>query len=193
MRGNDIIDLQAASRETNWRRKGFLEKICTPNELHYVFDADDPDRAVWKLWSIKESAYKVHVRSVKTRSFAPWQLSCTILDNTKSQVAIGGCYYTCSTLETTGYIYSTAVAAEETKAPVIDHCFLVRGENWLQQQEYIYQRIIDRYAGLAGCKKEALRICKDALNIPSLYDSEDHSRLPMSITHHGRYAAFTIN
>ena len=71
----------------------------------------------------------------------------------KSRVAIGGCYYTCSTLETTGYIYSTAVAAEETKAPVIDHCFLVRGENWLQQQEYIYQRIIDRYAGLAGCKK----------------------------------------
>ena len=193
MRGNDIVDLHAAALESNWQRKGFLEKIVTPSEQQYIHLSGNPHSTFWRLWSMKESAYKADVRLTHARIFAPQKYICWFSDEINGIVYTGNRVYRCITSQTTGYIYSTAVAAEETKAPVIDHCFLVRGENWLQQQEYIYQRIIDRYAGLAGCKKEALRICKDALNIPSLYDSEDHSRLYLSITHHGRYAAFTIN
>ena len=31
--GNDIVDLSLAKTESNWKRKGFLEKIFTENSL----------------------------------------------------------------------------------------------------------------------------------------------------------------
>ena len=36
MIGNDIIDLDVAKTESNWKRKGFLDKIFTANEQFQI-------------------------------------------------------------------------------------------------------------------------------------------------------------
>ena len=37
MIGNDVVDLQLAKTQSNWQRKGFLEKQFTEFEIYYVF------------------------------------------------------------------------------------------------------------------------------------------------------------
>lgn len=61
MTGNDIVDIKQAAAESNWKRKGFLEKIFTPHEQEYIGQSALPEEMVWKLWSMKESAYNIYI------------------------------------------------------------------------------------------------------------------------------------
>ena len=76
MIGNDIIDLALAKKESNWQRKGFLNKIFTPREQSLILNAQNPEITVWNLWSRKEAAYKIYNRQTKIRSYIPLQLEC---------------------------------------------------------------------------------------------------------------------
>ena len=76
MIGNDIVDLDLAKVQSNWRRKGYLDKIFTREEQLIIATATNPDQMVWLLWSMKESAYKIHNRKTCIRNFAPTALAC---------------------------------------------------------------------------------------------------------------------
>ena len=71
MIGNDIIDLTLAKLESNWKRRGFLEKQFTANEQKLILTAKNSFVLVWKFWSMKEAAYKICVQQNETRFFAP--------------------------------------------------------------------------------------------------------------------------
>lgn len=79
MIGNDIVDLAAAAKESNWQRRGFLEKIFTPAERFLISSAKDPEMMVWLLWTMKESVYKIFSRETKIRVFAPENIVCNNL------------------------------------------------------------------------------------------------------------------
>ena len=76
MIGNDIVDLHLEKKESNWNRKGFLDKIYTKNEQKLILAAENPDLSVWNLWSRKEAAYKIYNRSTRIRAFNPTKLEC---------------------------------------------------------------------------------------------------------------------
>ena len=79
MIGNDIVDLRQAILESNWRRKGYLNKLFSTREQELIFEAKDQTQMVWLLWSMKESAYKIHSRRKNWRAFAPLKLICETL------------------------------------------------------------------------------------------------------------------
>ena len=64
MIGNDIVDLKLASIQSNWQRKGFLNKVFTKKEQTLILNASNSFEMVWLLWSIKESAYKVYIQQL---------------------------------------------------------------------------------------------------------------------------------
>ena len=76
MIGNDIIDLALALKESNWKRKGFLDKIFTKNEQLLILNTQNPEVMVWNLWSRKEAAYKIYNRQTGIRGYFPLQLEC---------------------------------------------------------------------------------------------------------------------
>ncbi|MXO04942.1 4'-phosphopantetheinyl transferase superfamily protein [Flavobacterium sp. HBTb2-11-1] len=78
MIGNDIIDLAQSRIESNWQRKGFIEKLFIAEEQQYIKDYDKPEIMVWLLWSMKEAAYKIYNRQTKIREYSPKKLSCTL-------------------------------------------------------------------------------------------------------------------
>jgi len=87
MIGNDLVDLQQAEKDSNWNRKGFMEKVFTGSEQFLINSASQPAQMVWLLWSMKEAAYKIHTRDTKLRSFAPTAIQCNNLvlhENTAS-------------------------------------------------------------------------------------------------------------
>ncbi|WP_316841136.1 4'-phosphopantetheinyl transferase superfamily protein [Pedobacter gandavensis] len=80
MIGNDIVDLQQAVLESNWRRKGYLDKLFSISEQLWIQKAEHPTQMVWLLWSMKEAVYKIHSRRKNWSAFAPLKLICSSLE-----------------------------------------------------------------------------------------------------------------
>ncbi len=76
MTGNDLVDLNQAALDSNWKRRGYLDKIYTLEEQALIKTARDPNEMVWLLWSMKEAAYKVYSRKTGIRNYAPTSLNC---------------------------------------------------------------------------------------------------------------------
>ncbi|TDQ06383.1 4'-phosphopantetheinyl transferase family protein [Pedobacter metabolipauper] len=112
MIGNDIVDLNQALKDSDWNRKDYLKKIFTAEEQFMISSGTCSNLLVWLLWTMKESAYKVHARKFKLREFAPLKISCRNLI-VHEHHAIGEVnydeelYYTSSTLQT-DYIHTLA-------------------------------------------------------------------------------------
>lgn len=117
MIGNDIVDLNQAAKESNWRRSGYLEKLFTMAERFLIHVAKDPEIMIWLLWTMKESAYKAHTKDTKIRTFAPTLICCNnIIMHPKLATGHvsyqGNMYYTQSTL-TEAFIHTIAAAKRE--------------------------------------------------------------------------------
>jgi phosphopantetheinyl transferase (holo-ACP synthase) len=109
MIGNDVVDLSLAKIETNWQRKGFLEKIFTKNEQRLIKNSISPEITVWNLWSRKEAVYKIWNRESGLRKFNPIKFECFNIDSLTSEVYYESNIYFTNTKITNQYIYSVAV------------------------------------------------------------------------------------
>ncbi len=124
MLGNDIVDLNLAKIQSNWRRKNYLDKIFTVKEQLLITSANNPDEMVWLLWSMKESAYKIYNRKTGIRNFAPKSLSCTVYTDSYGEVNINNyIYFTKSNIET-AFIHTIAAPVynriEEIKVAIYE-------------------------------------------------------------------------
>ena len=191
MTGNDIVDIQVAATESNWRRKGFLEKIFTQQEQEYIFHAALPDSMVWRLWTMKESAYKIFTRQYGGRFFAPNKFNCTLLCDTTGLVRFNNISYQTITITAKDHIYTIATAGETKSSEFINSCFCLPETDPKKQQQYVYKKIIECYKSLTVEPKKNIAVNKDKNGIPFL-NCSNNLQIPVSITHHGRFAAFTI-
>jgi bacterioferritin-associated ferredoxin len=118
MIGNDLVDLHFASIESNWERKGFLDKLFTTSEKAQIRSSSDPFLLVWKYWTMKEAAYKIYSRMTGIRSFAPVKLCCTLCEHTYGIVRIDNLeFYTCTEITDT-YIHTTAALQSDQLANI---------------------------------------------------------------------------
>jgi phosphopantetheinyl transferase (holo-ACP synthase) len=74
MIGNDVIDLALAQKESNWQRKGYLDKLFTKKEQNLIYTAQNPTLMVWILWSRKEAVYKIIRQQNGVRGFYPLRI-----------------------------------------------------------------------------------------------------------------------
>jgi phosphopantetheinyl transferase (holo-ACP synthase) len=131
MIGNDIVDLALAQKESNWRRKGFLDKIFSSSEQLLILNSDNPEIVVWNLWSRKEAAYKVYNRQTGIRGFFPLKLVCNYEDSINGTVFINGYIYYTQTEVTKEYLYTIAVSKKEyfKKVVTLDCTKIIYKEN----------------------------------------------------------------
>lgn len=122
MIGNDIVDLELAAVESNWKRKGFLEKVFTSRERFLIQSAKDAGMMVWLLWTMKEAAYKAATDKSKIRLFVPCALDCNNLilhdDTATGNVIYEGAKYYCGSSLTTTYIHTIATAQPDVFSQV---------------------------------------------------------------------------
>ncbi len=77
MIGNDVVDLALAKVESNWQRKGYLDKLFTTKEQNLIFCSENPTIMVWILWSRKEAVYKIIRQENGLRGFYPLKIENT--------------------------------------------------------------------------------------------------------------------
>lgn len=185
MIGNDIVDLKVAATESNWRRKGFLEKLFSKEECEFLFDSRDPDIFVWLLWAMKESSYKAHQRKFKLpRKFNPKDFCCKISDTSSSlvpgEVSIGDqIYFTNSSIKKQ-HIY----------------CYARSGKNLMINQKIfinsidIKEELVSNFSRLYNLPKENIFIKKNNRSIPSIFYEKREINCNLSLTHHGNFSAY---
>ena len=185
--GNDIVDLKVAATESNWERKGFLNKIFTAREREYISNSNNKFNTVWRLWSMKESAYKLYTQQNGERFFNPKKLECTIFSKNEGQVIVGESWFSTSTKSNNNLIFSTALIDKSTT--VISCDFKI---NNCAQSEQTHSAILHYIAFLTKFKLSKLTIKKSANNVPCLYFQNEQLPWSISLSHHGTFGAFSL-
>ncbi|MEM1120869.1 MAG: 4'-phosphopantetheinyl transferase superfamily protein [Bacteroidota bacterium] len=198
MVGNDIVDLQLAKKESNWRRPRFLAKLFTETEQHFLATAQDKELAVWLLWSQKESAYKIVARMEKRRFYAPKRLvTSTVQQNLttsllprEGQVAFEKYTFFTKSKVTDTYIHT--IAQLDGHQPLVADSFQLAQRGYHHQRKSTRQKLLERYAQKKGWSINDLRIQKDEWKVPHLYHKNQRQTVQISMAHHGYFGGYVL-
>lgn len=194
MLGNDIVDLQLASVESNWKRTGYLQKIFSSKEMDDIHSSIDPDKKVWLYWSMKETAYKCINRALQYRFYNPAKLTCAIDELSDNSDMQGIVQYQDFKIETYSRVTPEYISTF-VRDPNIDHYkkTLQLDSVDLKNPKQALRRKILAYLDQNNSQSASrFSILKDALGIPSLLDRKKDKTLPISISHHGRFGSFIL-
>ncbi|GGI22041.1 4'-phosphopantetheinyl transferase family protein [Pedobacter mendelii] len=180
MLGNDIVDLNLARVQSNWRRNGYLEKIFTQEEQLLINSATNPDLIVWLLWSMKESAYKIHNRKTGIRNFAPKSFQCKLLyiDTKKS---FGFVKRNELLFLTKSEINSTFIHTIATSEDLIFKNLIVKR---------VYNQ--SNYSNIFNLSKR-FYLAHNEASLPEITNLKTKTKHITSISHHGEYLRIVFN
>lgn len=187
MIGNDIVDLGLAEVQSNWRRKGFLKKVFTANERLMIFRSLEPDVLVWKLWSMKESAYKARLRVQKKIKIDPRAFECVVLNKKEGQVYCEGKTYLTLSSTNEDFIHTIAYSGKFEIALYQDIVLMNQTKG---SSKVLYEALISEMALRMAWNKDDVVIEKNELGIPELYRLDRKSSILCSLSHHGRYGSY---
>jgi phosphopantetheinyl transferase (holo-ACP synthase) len=159
MIGNDIVDLALARKESNWKRKGFLDKIFTKNEQLLILNARNPEVMVWNLWSRKEAAYKIYNRKTQIRGYFPLQLECFDLE------IIDGIIFGKVVIKEYVYFTKTAITDQFVHTIAVENTLDFNAIKTLENRKNIQKNN----------------------GIPGYFEKDNSASRPTSISHHGRF------
>ncbi len=181
MIGNDIIDLHLVKSQNKFRNQRYLEKVFCHEEQELIKSSQDPDLVLWTLWSMKEAAYKAHQRSENlSRKINPISFKC-LYDLTEEKVEVH--------VDNSIYLLSIDLTADYI------HCY--------SDSDHLYKRIyttekvspeqfvtdLENISGFGGKK---FSYSKNENGVPSLVCKKTFEKVPVSLSHHGKFTAFVI-
>lgn len=189
MLGNDIIDIVEARRSSNWERLGFMQKIFTTAEQSTIKASADPFTSVWRLWSMKESAYKVFIQAGGERFFNPTKIECHIISEENGLAKIGSRTLSTITSINANYLFSTAVVGASA---IYSHIIELSGVTRKKKSRFLYEQLLSDFARRHALYRKDLRLKKASTGVPRLHYKSTALDIPISITHHGEYGAYSL-
>lgn len=189
MIGNDIVDLAEAQLNSNWQRPRFLDKLFTSKEQEVICKSENPFMMVWRLWSMKEAAYKLFIQLQPSRFYSPKQFECDIEgSNGKVNYKTFECYT--KTKITRQYVLSEA---RLSIAEIASKTEEIRSNSSKSQSVAVKALLLSVISKEFNIVKEDLNLVKSEFGIPSVYHLSKKLDLGVSITHHGCYGAYAYS
>ena len=189
MIGNDVVDLHLAARESNWRRKGFLEKVFNTAEQEIITTSKNKDTRVWLLWSMKEAAYKAHQREFNLPVRLNWlaqecKLRKFSLEHASGEVNINGNLYFTTSEITSEFIHTSA---EKDKIQGAKKAIF---ETSSSEAKAALIKQVSEYFSLDPAQ---LQLQKDAFGMPFLSFNKTSFFNRFSLSGHGRFSAYILS
>ncbi|NJY62447.1 4-phosphopantetheinyl transferase family protein [Salinimicrobium sp. CDJ15-81-2] len=189
MIGNDVVDLHLAARESNWRRKGFLEKVFTTAEQEIISTSKDKDTTVWLLWSMKEAAYKAHQRAFNLPVKLNWlaqecKLLTFSLEHASGEVNVNGNLYFTTSKITSEFIHTSA---EKDRSSGAENAIFEAPSSEAKAA------LIKRVSGYFSLEPAQLQLEKDAFGMPFLSLSKTSIFDRFSLSGHGRFSTYILS
>lgn len=171
MIGNDIVDLKKAKTDSNIFRPRYMEKVLSQNEQNLVFSSPNPEQRFWRLWTMKESAYKAFQRELNFKSiFNPFAFYCELIDLENGLVHFEGNSVKTTTFNSENYIYSSVSYSTFTRSLIAN------------SMEELLQNLRMEFG--ESSQPELLKL-KNGLPFIKIVSKI----IPVSTTHHGLYFA----
>ncbi|MCF6348793.1 MAG: 4'-phosphopantetheinyl transferase superfamily protein [Flavobacteriaceae bacterium] len=190
MIGNDIVDLNLAAVQNNWERKGFLDKVFTKYEQDLIFSSKIPFTMVWILWSMKESAYKIHVQQTSKRFFNPKKLQCKLQSETEGVVEVNGEKYVTKSGINNSFIHT--IASLKNNKKILSTTFELDDTSYITQHKESYKKLIGIVSKKWKLAVKDIHIKKNKVGVPKLFLNNKKLSTSFSISHHGHYGAYAI-
>lgn len=187
MIGNDIIDLNVAGLNSRWQEQRFLDKLFTHKEQEFILKDELRFQKIWRLWSMKESAYKISVRETESSSFNPKSFHCKITSDSSGMVLFGNHAIKTTTKYNTDMIYTTAKVKDTLQ--ITDYFKL---DNPSQPYQ-LKSKAIHAYSQLKSILESFISIEKDQMGVPHFFIDQTLQADALTLTHHGQYAGFAIS
>ncbi|WP_127845436.1 4'-phosphopantetheinyl transferase family protein [Psychroflexus aestuariivivens] len=173
MIGNDIVDLNLAKASSNIFRPRYFKKILNTSELSFIQESQDQFLCFWRIWTLKEAAYKAFQRLFLFDNFYnPKLFSTTIINSELALVSYQNQILEFKSKMNSKYIYS-----------------------WTSSDK-------NRQNIIGSCKSEVKRQINQSLNLESFNLNKDENGFPfvqvlkqkasISISHHGQFYAVII-
>lgn len=171
MTGNDIVDLAKAKKESDIFRPRYLEKVCSTDEVDLVLSSNHKFNTFWRIWTMKESAYKAFQRELGFKTiFNPFAFTCQFKDAEFGNVSFQDQKIITKTIQTENFMYS------EVMNSVAQHRFFGSTSDFLLKLKSDFNLL----------SLPELTTTKEGLPILKLLNKS----LPLSKTHHGKFQAF---
>lgn len=188
MIGNDLVDLNLARSQSNWRRKGFLEKVFSIPERELISTASEADVMVWLLWSMKEAAYKAHQRRFGLPRKLNWKDQQCELRKISDKEASG-----LIKIDNEFYFSTSEITSEAIFTSVIPDTFSrLINRSYKQPSEVMKKHFFRNVSEHYGLTKKKLELRKDRYGIPLLMYDQRIFPCSFSFTAHGQYSAFSL-
>lgn len=185
MVGNDIVDLIEANKTSNWQHPRFLSKLFTPLEQDLINNSDSSFVMIWRLWSMKEAAYKLFTQNNSGRFFNPKGFECST-ENTFGTVKFKNFKCFVESKVTSNFIISEAKTKQKKfKSKVVN----LSGNSPKLQSRELKQSLFE-HMGNTIRRNAKLQLTYTRFGVP-LLEVEDKLH-HISLTHHGRFGAFAI-
>lgn len=186
--GNDIValnDLQFKGRLQDW-----IRKVCTDQEKDWLYASDDIHLARWRLWSCKESAYKVLLKC----GISPFMNAKRIVVYSEESITAAAMHFKVKfdrqelwgySLQNGYWVYSICC-----NLPFNDkeyHCRIVFGPE-AGSSERIRSELKLNLEKEHGIKVE--KIDQSDQDIPVIHCQDSQVKIDLSLTHHAPYSAY---
>lgn len=183
MIGNDIIDLNLARTQSNWKRPGFLQKLFNSEEQQFILNAKNSEFQVWLFWSMKEAVYKAAQRQYNLdRFFGPQQFVCSQIE-VNSGEARGVVSFKDSVFRTSSVFTSHKI---HTYSSNTEFSLISEAKN---SRFSLLQKVSEQ----ADIPLKHLNISNNKWGIPYFTYCGDNLQIPFSLSHHGRYSAYAFS
>lgn len=202
--GNDIIDLKDPDTVNLTQKPKFLRRVYHPEELKAIeaFETKEQNRRLWKLWALKEAAYKAIKRLDPETIFTPRGIR--FYEN-PGQVIFNKKVCFVEVRETSEYIHaSSGFPFKNFPQPTLQTWIgsfqeikqLLDSEKWSYTESYSEESTLCRnYAAyqiqnhLKCAKVEIVKSGPGRQGVPEVWIDQKKTSHLISTSHHGRFCA----
>lgn len=169
----------------------FLRKVLSDSEYHWIAESTDPERALWTLWALKESTYKLEFKRWPRRFFAPKRYVCKFADPgiTQASIQTPDGFYAGKIWQDPDYIHAIVSIHATTLNQIEQTCIC------LPTTEPAAQSIALRKALLAELQHKVpdtpIQISsRGEGSFPRIWYAPDQEGPDLSLSHHGNWGAY---
>lgn len=188
MIGNDIVDLTEAKQKSNWQRPRFLEKLFTAHEQQLIKNSEDSFLMVWRLWSMKEAAYKVYTQIHPSRFYNPKGFECDI-ENERGIVKFKDFKCKVKTQMTSKYVLSEARLINNSK--MTSKVIALKANHPKTKSEITKSALLNELSKQYQVSKSDLKILKSEFGIPAVLVNS--KKIQVSLSYHGGFGAYAVS
>lgn len=199
--GNDVVDLKEPANAGKSSESRFLKKILTDTEIEFIQNARDPDAALWSHWACKETAYKIVKKSLPDAAFLPRQWTVTFT-KTKSKFSDGeviipgkGSVYI-RLFSNSNYIHCVGADVLTSLDKLIWSVEALPEKEKINPSLYLRNCLGQSLAKHFSLKSHNIKIKRTRengeLQPPHVYVSGVQTDIDISLSHDGRFVAFSF-